>query len=207
MRQTLPLLLTAALLAGGCGTSGSREESQATAPASAPAIGADERSVEAVEEHLHSLARQKDAARKAGDDDAAERLEQAMQEVERAQEEAFEAETAANSPFDRAVDALPLRKPPLHVEQFLLQENGHELVVRTSRFFCRGSLSDRRAAVRAFYEGAREVMRAHGIEDFVLVVDALRETGEVKPLARAAGDDVTITARGRRPGRCGRRPR
>lgn len=198
----LLLILAASVLTGACGGAG--DGAAAGAPvATPPPIGTDERSVEAAEEYVQGLARRKEAARRAGDLERAERLERAMQAVEQAQEEAFDAETDEDRPFDEAVDRLPLREAPLHIEQFVLEDGSHELVVRTSRFFCiRGA--ERLAAVRTYHDRARAIMRTHGIDDFALVVDEARETGEVKPLARARGRVVRLTARGRGAGRCTR---
>jgi hypothetical protein len=198
-RRSIPLLLAALLLAG-CGTTGSEDEPK---QAATPAVGTDEQSVDALEEQLQGLAREQDAAKKAGDTKKVAELETQIQAIERAQDEAIEEEIAADEPYDRAIDTLPLHEPPLHVAQFVVDET-HELVVRVrpKRFFCGRSEAQRLDAVRAYYEDAREAMAANGIEDFVMVVDELRETGEVTPLARAEGDDVSLTARGRGAGPC-----
>lgn len=129
-------LLLAAIVLAGCGTTGSSDEPTAAATP-APAVGTDDKSVEAVEAHLQDLAGRKDAARKAGDTKAMEQIEQAMQKIEREQEAAYQEEFGTDTPFDRAVDSLPLDKPPLYVEQFVL-DDAHELVdrVRPKRFFC-----------------------------------------------------------------------
>ena len=59
-------------LLAGCGSSSSPERAAPT-----PTIGADEQSVAAVEEQLAELTRRKEAARRAGDEEEVERLEQA----------------------------------------------------------------------------------------------------------------------------------
>ena len=111
-----------------------------------------------------------------------------MQDLERAQDKAIDEELGKDSPYDKAIDQLPMDKPPLYVEQFVLDDT-HDLVVRTDprRFFCGRT---------------REQRLAGGIDDFVLIVDGLRESGVVKPLARADGDKVRLTARGRGAGPC-----
>lgn len=200
-RRALPLLI-ASLASAGCGTTGSSDEPNAAATPT-PAIGTDEGSVDAVEEQLQSLARRKEAAKKAGNTKAMEQLEQAMQDIERVQDEAIEEEFAANTPYDKAVDSLPIKKPPLYVEQVML-DTTRTLVVRTKsrRFFCGRTEEQRLAAVGDYYGLAESAMTANGIEDFALIVDGLRETGDVKPLARGADGKVALTARGRGRGPC-----
>lgn len=201
MRAFLITLSAAAVLAG-CGTTGSEGPRFEATPSATPRIGGDEDSLEQVTDRLQQLARRKDRARRAGDHETAERLEQAMRDLERAQDEALDAESGA-TPYDEAVDALPLREPPLYVEQLLLDDS-HELVVRTRarRFFCGRTPRQRLAAVRAYYERAQSEMSARGIDDFALVVDGLRETGDIKALARGEAGKVSLTARGRGPGPC-----
>lgn len=202
MQRLIPTLLAGALLAAGCGTTGSGDRAD-TAATPSPAVGTDEDSIDAVEEQLQALGRQKEAAEKAGDTKTMEQLEQAMQDIERAQDEAIEQEFATDAPFDRAVDSLPIEEPPLYVEQVMLDAT-HELVVRTEprRFFCGRTEEQRLAAVADYYGLAESAMTANGIDDFVLIVDGLRETGDVKPLARGADGKVSLTARGRGRGPC-----
>lgn len=202
MTRAIPLILVWVLLLAGCGTTGSSDDPTA-ASTPTPAIGTDERSIDAVEEQLQDLARRKDAAKKAGDTETVDELEQSMQKIERAQDEAVEEEFASGTPFDKAVDRLPLDKPPLFVEQFVLDDS-HELVVRTrpERFFCGKTEQERLATVQAYYDLAQKAMSAEGVDDFVLIVDGLRETGVVKPLARGKGGRVSLTARGRGAGPC-----
>lgn len=108
-------------------------------------------------------------------------------------------EEFAQTPFGGAVDELPLRKPPLHVQQFVLEGDSHDLVVRVAprRFLCDLSAEQRVTAVRAYFTAAERVMRDAGVRDFRLTVDAVRDTGEVRPLARASERGVHLTARGR----------
>jgi hypothetical protein len=190
----------AALLLAGCGTTGGADAPRETP---APTVGASEENVDAVEEQLQSLARRQDAAKKAGDTAEVARLEREIVELERAQDAAVEEEEQIDEPYERAIDQLPLREPPLYVIQFLLDDT-HELVVRVRprRFFCGRSPEQRLAAVRAYYEQARRAMIANDIVDFVMIVDETRETGTITALARASGDDVALTARGRGRGPC-----
>ena len=195
-------MLILALVFAGCGTTSSSDDPTAAATPT-PAVGTDEKSVEAVEAHLQDLARRKEAAKRAGDTKAVEELEQAMQKIEREQEAAHEKEFGTATPFDRAVDSLPLNEPPLYVEQFVLDDSNELVVrVRARRFFCGRAPEQRLAAVRAYHALAERAMRSEGIEDFAMIVDGLRETGVVKPLARAEKDVVSLTARGRGTGPC-----
>ncbi len=202
MPRLILTLLAAVCLAAGCGTTGSGDPAD-TAATPTPKVGTDEGSIDAVEEQLQALARRKEAAKKAGDTKTMEQLEQAMQNIERVQDEAIEDEFAATSPFDKAVDILPMKKPPLYVEQVILDDT-HTLVVRSKsrRFFCGRTEEQRLAAVAYYYGLAESAMTANGIDDFVLIVDGLRETGDVMPLARGADGKVSLTARGRGRGPC-----
>jgi hypothetical protein len=190
-------LVVAAFALSGCG--GSSDPVSPTPP-----IGTDEQSIDAVEERLQELSRRKDAARRAGDSEEVEELEQAIRAIEREQDAAVEEEFETNDPYDAITDEFPLHEPPLHVAQLMVTKGSHELVVRVKpkRFFCGRSAKQRLAAVRSYYAEARERMEAAGVRDFTMVVDGLRETGTVKPLARGAGGKVALTARGRGPGPC-----
>ena len=182
----------------GCGGGDPPAPAQPT-----PTIATDEESVEAIEAHLQELTRRKEAAKRAGDTAEVDRLEKEMQAIERELDAAVEEEFASDSGYEKALDRLPLHVPPLYVDQLVVDDT-HELVVRVKerRFLCEGSPDERLAAVRSYYEAAREEMEAQGVTDFVMVVDGLRETGVVKPLARASADGVSLTARGRDAGRC-----
>lgn len=207
MPRFAPILLAASIALAGCGTTGSADDAPATPT---PVTGTEEGSVaageeqlEAVDEQLQALGRRKAAAKKAGNHGEAEQLEQAMRDIERAQEEAADAEFGTDDPYDKAVDTLPLGKPPLYVKQFMIDDS-HELVVRIAprRFFCDRTPEQRLTAVSEYYAQARRKMAAAGIDDFAMVVDGLRDSGVVRALARAQGDEVSLTARGRGTGPC-----
>lgn len=115
------------------------------------------------------------------------------------------------TPFDRVVDKLPLRAPPLHVLQWVLTDRSpildtrakrerfyrlseraqaqwlvpkleHKLYARVDeKQFYAMSESARAAAVKAFYRDAEKLFRQAGIRDFVLVVTPLTETLEQLP--------------------------
>lgn len=194
MRPLLPILLCAAWLPA-CGTTDRADGPAAIAPAST--VDGSEESMDAVAEQLADLGNQKDAAQRGGNAQLAEQLEQTMQGIERAQDEALE-EEFAGTPFDRATDDLPLGEPPLFVEQLVLDGTRHLVVrVKRKRFLCAKSENARLAAVQAYFEDADRVMREAGVKDFTLTVDAVRETAVVRPLARAATGGVRLTDRGR----------
>lgn len=115
------------------------------------------------------------------------------------------------TPFDRVVDKLPLREPPLHVLQWVLTDRSltldtraererfyrlperaqaqwlvpkveHKLYARVDeKQFYAMSESARAAAVEAFYRDAEKLFQQAGIRDFVLVVAPLTETLEQLP--------------------------
>ena len=191
-----PLLFFICFGLAACGTTGSADPPAAATPT--VTVGTDDASEDAIADQLSELARRKEAAVRAGDTQTADQLEQAMRDIERAEMNAIEAETA--DPYNSAIDQLPLKEPPLHVQQFELDDS-HELVVRTDRkrFLCATSADQRLAAIEAYYELADKAMRDRGIDDFELIVDTASETGQMRPLAKAGPKGVRLTARGRRP--------
>lgn len=109
------------------------------------------------------------------------------------------------TPFERLVGRLPVREPPLYVEQYITTQNSHTVytAVDPKRFFCGRTTARRKAAVSAFYRDAEKPFRAAGIDDFVQVVTPLAETTESLPaLAVARKGSVSLTRRGRAKGPC-----
>lgn len=103
-----------------------------------------------------------------------------------------------STPFEKAVERLPLHKPPLYAEQVIL-DGTHQLVVgiETKRSFCKRTAAQRTAAVQSFYEKADTLMRARKITDFTLDVIPLETAATPRNrLARAAGGTAKLTARG-----------
>ena len=122
------------------------------------------------------------------------------------------------TPFDKAIDQLPLREPPLRVVQWVTTDRSPTLDTRTERerfyrlsereqarwliprpehkLYARVNQDqfyamperERASAVRAFYRDARKAFEDKGIRDFVLVVTPLTETLEQLP-ALAVGRD------------------
>jgi hypothetical protein len=110
---------------------------------------------------------------------------------------------AGESRFDSVINMLPIRKPPLPIQQYMSFSGRHLLVVRPAAhdYYCL-SLEQRQAAVAAFSAQATELFRRNGIDDASFVVDALRPTGVVHPLARARGSSVSLTPLGRQARGC-----
>ena len=109
----------------------------------------------------------------------------------------------ALSPFERAAELLPRRRPPLFVEQVLTYRDPPSVVVRPQahRFLCGRSLTQRRTAVREYFAAARRRLGSAG-EDIRLVVAPLTRSTEILPLAVADDEGVRLTSRGRATGDC-----
>ena len=109
------------------------------------------------------------------------------------------------TPFEKLVSRLPVRKPPLFVEQYITSRGSSTVytAVAPRRFFCGRSRARRRDAVASFYRDADRLFRRGGVDDFALVVTPIAETTESLP-ALATGRDgkVSLTRRGRGKGPC-----
>lgn len=107
--------------------------------------------------------------------------------------------------FEKIVSELPIRKPPLFVEQYITTRGSSTVytAVAPKRFFCGRSAARRKAAVSSFYRDANRLFRRRGVDDFALVVTPIAETTESLP-ALATGRDgkVSLTRRGRAKGPC-----
>ena len=102
-------------------------------------------------------------------------------------------------PFVAVATTLPIRRPPLPIQQYVL-DRGHRIIARPSArdFFCDRDVDERRLAVEAFYREADKRFRAGGIRDFSLLVAEHSPTLEsIKPLATAEDGKVELTKRGR----------
>lgn len=107
--------------------------------------------------------------------------------------------------FEKLVGQLPVRKPPLYVEQYITEQKSHRIytAVDPKRFFCGKTPARRKSAVSAFYRDASRSFRRRGIDDFVQVVTPLAETVDNLPaLAVAREGSVSLTRRGRGKGPC-----
>ncbi len=124
-----------------------------------------------------------------------------------AQEQAESPPQPPPSAFEAVVNDLPLREPPLPVEQYVANEGGRQLVARLApkAFFCGRDAAARKAAVSDLYELTRRRFRARGVSGIELVVAPLTASvQDIRPLARGRGGSVALTKRGRGRGPCGR---
>lgn len=199
--RSLPFLLAAALTLTACG--GFNDPTPAQQPGGPNAAATPANPEDARDAEFSRILRELKAAENAGDEEKVADLEQQLRDTD-AEEEAELEEEFAQTPFDKVIDRLPLDRPPLYVGQFMTEDEGHRLIVRppARRFFCGRTLDQRLDAVRKYYEDADRHMRKAGIRDFELVVDSLRDTGEVRALARAKDGEVRLTKRGSGPGPC-----
>lgn len=108
-------------------------------------------------------------------------------------EESFE-----ESPFERAILKLPVRRPPLYVQQYITGE-GHKVYTAVDeKRFCKMSRAKRQAAVTSFYKAADRSLRRAGVKDYVQVVTPLAATTEELPaLATGQAGKVSLSRRGR----------
>jgi hypothetical protein len=136
------------------------------------------------------------------------KIDQTQAEIERQQQidrdtRRQEAELT-RTPYEKAVERLPLHTGPLYVEQVTLDPT-HRLVVsvQTERSFCGRSPSQRQAAVADFYGKAVKLMRARRVKGFELFVSPLSKPPTAKyDLAVGRRGSISLTAYGRGNGPC-----
>lgn len=89
------------------------------------------------------------------------------------------------TPFDKLIAKLPIRRPPLYVEQYIT-DKGHTIytAVARKRFVCKMSAQQRKKAVAEFYRAANKSFLAGGIKDLAVIVTPLAETIESFPRSR-----------------------
>ena len=134
-----------------------------------------------------------EALREAEEAQQQERELKDLEQDDKELEESFE-----GTPFERAIQKLPIRRPPLYVEQYITGE-GHKVYTAVAeRRFCRMSAARREAAVTSFYKAADRSLRRAGVKDFVQVVTPLAATTEELPaLATGRAGKVSLSRRGR----------
>ena len=213
-RRTLVFLVLAAvpLLAAGCSDDDDSEQGSASTVETAPVEKPKSRS------ESGERAKKPAAAKKGGKEKgktvkrkvSAAELEKEREAIrretaeDRKQDRAFEREFKG-TPLERVVSELPIRKPPLFVEQYITSKGSSTVytAVDPKRFMCGVSLARRRAAVTAFYRDADRRLRGAGVKGFVQVVTPVAETTARLPaLAIGRGGSVSLTARGRAKGPC-----
>jgi hypothetical protein len=105
--------------------------------------------------------------------------------------------------FDSVIAMLPIRLPPLPIQQYMTNRGSHRVVIRPTEhdYYCL-PLGRRAAVIAAYSKEATALFKGRGIDGVSFVVDALRATGDVHPLARARGSSVSLTVLGRRRRSC-----
>lgn len=135
-----------------------------------------------------------------------EELQGEVRERERDREEDRKFDEAfRETRFDKLIAKLPIRKPPLYVEQYITTTGSHRVhtAVDRKRFVCELDVGERRKAVADFYRAADKVFRAGGVNDFVQVVTPTSQTTEELPaMATARKGSVSLTRLGRVRDRC-----
>jgi hypothetical protein len=202
--------VAASLLIVGCGDSDSRPSARTAPEARSQTIAKREppanprgsgRSTEFRREAETSFAQ-------AAKEEAAREAERKREEQERAKDPQLDGESLEFeelSPFEAAVSRLPIRKPPLPIQQYTTFGKSHRVFASPSPrdFYCGRSPRVRLAAVRAFYTEARKVFRSANVRDFSLVVAMpIQRANDVRPLARASNGTVRLTRLGRARGPC-----
>ena len=119
-----------------------------------------------------------------------------QREEEELEDEKFD-QSFEETPFDRLVDKLPLRKPPLHVEQYI-SGDGHTLHAAVNRKrFCALPAARRKRALTSFFESADRTFRRGKVDDLEVVVTPVTEKlDELPALATASGKTVKLAANG-----------
>ena len=175
-------LLALALVAAGC----NGDEDDKKAAESTTTTGARGKPAPAPKEREEAL-------REAAEAKQQERELKGLDEDDKEIEKSFE-----ESPFERAILKLPIRKPPLYVEQYITGEGHKAYTAVDEKRFCKLSPAKREAAVTSFYKAADRDLRRAGVKDFVQVVTPLASTTEELPaLATGRAGKVSLSRRGR----------
>src|SRR5215204_133477 len=106
--------------------------------------------------------------------------------------------SAKGSRLEQAQDKLPIRQPPLPIQQYVFTDKSHRVVARLDPpdYFCIGDTTARRAAIEAYFTEAREAFSTHDIGDLTLIVALTSENiDHFKVLARADQAGVKLTKR------------
>jgi hypothetical protein len=100
--------------------------------------------------------------------------------------------------FERIAGKLPIRKPPLYVQQYITGD-GHKVYTAVDRkTFCKLSVSAKQKAVASYFKSADALFRAGHVNDFQQVVTPVSDSIEKLPaLATASGGSVKVTPLGR----------
>lgn len=210
LRLLLALAALAGVLAAGCSDDdeGSEGADAGTAAETAPVEKprANGRGGKAAREAGKGKGRVRGKAAKRRPTAAELARERRAIEKEKAEDEKDDREfdrSFKQTPFEETVATLPIRKPPLFVQQYITDGNTVYTAVAPKRFFCGRSPARRRALVTEFYRDADRRFRRRGIENFVQIVTPVAETLEELPaLAIGRKGSVSLTRRGRAKGPC-----
>lgn len=206
LRVVLLAAALVAVLAAGC-SDDDEEEGAGTGAASVPTETAPTTSEQRGEKAKErSRGRSRGAKRKVSKAELEKERRALRREAAEDRKEDREFDKAfQETPFERLVAQLPIRKPPLFVEQYITSRGSSTVytAVDPKRFFCGRSAARRRAAVSSFYRDADRVFRRGGVDDFVQIVTPIAETTERLPaLATGREGKVSLTKRGRAKGPC-----
>jgi len=108
---------------------------------------------------------------------------------------------ATSQDFDRAVERLDIKQPPLRVQQTIQFGKSHRLYVAVRRryFLCTLSVPERRRAVEEFFARSRHQLEDAGVNDFSMVVTRVQSAGMNYPRWAVAGPQrIRLTQAGRR---------
>lgn len=212
-RLLLAVAAAAALLAAGCSGDDESDEKASTAQETAPVERPKARSeTEAPKKGANDKKPEAGKRKRKSDKTAATKAEVQKERRAARREEAQDRKADREfdqefneTPFERTVLELPIRKPPLFVEQYITEKGSTTVYTAVSlkRFLCGRSAAQRKAAVTAFYREADRLFRRRGIRNFVQVVTPVAATTEELPaLATGRKGSVQLTARGRAKGPC-----
>lgn len=111
----------------------------------------------------------------------------------------------SQTPFDRALDSLPVHQPPLPVGQYETGVGNADITARLQArdFLCHRTLAARRTAVAWFERTTAAALARYHVKRFTLAVGLLDGRGDHFPLfAHVKNATVSLTRAGMAPGHC-----
>lgn len=200
-RAALALAMLAAAFAAGCGGDDEGGDGASTAGTTSTGVTtAQAQDSRTLEKQAEDRKKQDAKKKKAAKEDLKQEQEAAKKEAarDRAEDRKFD-EAFEETPVEKVLSGLPLRKSPLYVQQYLTTEGSHKVYTAVDpKRFCAATQARRKAAVTTFYRSADKRFRAAGIDDFAQVVTPVSQSTDKLPaLATAGKGTVRLTARGR----------
>jgi len=130
--------------------------------------------------------------------EAAEKKQQARELKDLKKEDRKFDRSFQETSFERLVNDLPIREPPLYVAQYI-SGDGHKIYTAVEpKRFCKMSAAEKKKAVESFFTTADRSFRAANVKDFQQVVTPLSDSIDKLPaLATARRGAVALTSRGR----------